>query len=124
MANALQKYFGFVGYPHTFHMDNGKEYIAKTVVNLLKDNNPPCFVVIGRLRTPRDQGSVESMNKMVQQIIKSISSKHHQAGLEDNLTNFFDQISGCCNSHSSKKKHSVSNYKAVFGQKYHLPLKC
>jgi hypothetical protein len=29
-----------------------------------------------------------------------------------------------CNSHSSHKRHCVSNYKAIFGQKYHPMLKC
>jgi hypothetical protein len=29
-----------------------------------------------------------------------------------------------CNSHSGRWKHSVSSYKAVFGQKYHPQLKC
>ncbi len=29
-----------------------------------------------------------------------------------------------CNSHSGKKRYCVSNYEAVFGQKYHPTLKC
>ncbi len=29
-----------------------------------------------------------------------------------------------CNSHSGQKIYYVSNYEAVFGQKYHLTLKC
>ena len=29
-----------------------------------------------------------------------------------------------CNSHSGRRKHSMSSYKAVFGQKYHPQLKC
>jgi hypothetical protein len=29
-----------------------------------------------------------------------------------------------CNSHSGQKKYSISNYKAVFGQKYHPTLMC
>jgi hypothetical protein len=29
-----------------------------------------------------------------------------------------------CNSHSGQKKYSVSNYEAVFGQKYHPTLMC
>jgi hypothetical protein len=29
-----------------------------------------------------------------------------------------------CNSHSGRRKHSMSSYKAVFGQKCHLQLKC
>ncbi len=44
------------------------------VVDLLKASNPNCFIVTGRPRTPRDQGSVESANKVVQQVLKCISS--------------------------------------------------
>ncbi len=29
-----------------------------------------------------------------------------------------------CNSHSSQKRYCISNYEAVFGQKYHPRLKC
>jgi hypothetical protein len=29
-----------------------------------------------------------------------------------------------CNSHSGRRKHSMSSYEAVFGQKYHPQLKC
>ena len=55
--------------------DNGKEFIATVVVDLLKANNPNCFVVTGRPRTPRDQGSVKNANKLVQHVLKSISAE-------------------------------------------------
>ncbi len=90
----------------------------------MKQNNPNCFIVTGRPRTPRDQGSVESSNKLVQRVMKSISSKHHLAGLEVNWTRFLGQVMAVCNSHSGRKKYSVSNYEAVFGQKYHPTLMC
>jgi hypothetical protein len=96
VANKPEKYFGFVGYSYIFHTgmyilelknyldfvcynilrfvihctifdtDNGKEFMAQLVVDLMKQNNPNCFIVTGRPRTPRDQGSVESANKLVQ----------------------------------------------------------
>jgi hypothetical protein len=88
VAYELEKYFGFVGYPQIFHIDNGKEFIALVVQDLLINNNPNCFLVTGRPRTPCDQGSVESGNKLVQQIMKSILSQQRQAGLEDNWTKF------------------------------------
>jgi hypothetical protein len=47
VAFELEKYFGFIGYPHIFHTDNGKKFVATTVVRLLQDNNPHCFVVTG-----------------------------------------------------------------------------
>jgi hypothetical protein len=88
----------------------------------MKQNKPNCFIVTGCPRTPRDQGSVESANKMVQRVMKSISSKHRLAGLEVNWTRFLGQVMAVCNSHSGQKKYCVSNHKAVFGQKYHPTL--
>jgi hypothetical protein len=60
----------------SLYADNGKEFIATIVVNVLKESNPNCFIVTGHPRTPQDQGSVESANKIVQQVLKSISSKN------------------------------------------------
>jgi hypothetical protein len=39
VANKLKENFSFVGYPHIFDTDNIKEFITKTVVNLLMDIN-------------------------------------------------------------------------------------
>jgi hypothetical protein len=90
----------------------------------MKQNNLNCYIVTGRPRTPRDQGSVESANKLVQRVMKSISSKHCLAGLEVNWTKLLRQVIAVCNSHSGQKNYSISNYKAVFGQKYHPTLMC
>jgi hypothetical protein len=91
---------------------------------MMKRNNPNCFIVTGRPRTPHDQGSVESTNKLVQGVMKSISSERCLAGLEFNWTRLLGQVTAVCNSHSGQKKYSVSNYKAVFEQKYHPTLMC
>jgi hypothetical protein len=81
---------------------------------MMKRNNPNCFIVTGRPRTPHDQGSVESANKLVQCVMKSISSERRLAGLEVNWTKLLGQVMAVCNSHSGQKKYSVSNYEAVF----------
>lgn len=91
VAHELEKYFGLVGYPHIFHTDNGKEFTASVVADLLKVNNPNCAIVTGCPRTPRDQGSVESANKILQRILKSIQDDRVQAGLDDNWTSFLGQ---------------------------------
>ena len=116
VAYELERYFGFVGYPQIFHTDNGKEFVAKKVIELLKKNNPHCYPIRGRPRTQRDQGSVESGNKTVQRILKSIESERRQQGLDDNWTLFLGQVMACCNSHSTRLKYSVSAYEAVFGR--------
>ena len=87
-------------------------------------NNPNCFIVTGRPRTPRDQGSVESANKIVSQIRKSIACERRRAGLDDNWTQYLGQIMACCNSHAGRARQSVSNYEAVVGMKYHTGIKC
>jgi len=104
--------------------DNGKEFIATVVVDLIKESNPNCYLVTGRPRTPRDQGSVENANKMVQQVLKSISSENRLRSKEVNWTKLLGQVMSVCNSHSGIRKNSVSSYEAVFGQKYHQPLQC
>ena len=119
VAAELEKYFGFdfvcynvlrfVIHCTIFDTDNEKEFIAQLVVDLMKKNNPNCFIVSGYPRTPRDQGSVESANKLVQRVMKSISSERCLAGLEVNWTRFLGQIMAVCNSHSGQKKYSVSN---------------
>ncbi len=49
----------------------------------------------------------------------STLSDHRKLGHDDNWTACLGQVTSCCNSHTSQMKHSVANYKAVFGQKYH-----
>ncbi len=107
-----------------FNSDNGKEFIATIVVDLIKASNPNCFIVRGRPRTPRDQGSVESANKVVQQVLKSISLENRVRSIKMNWTKLLGQVMAVCNSHSGIKKHIVLSYEAVFGQKYHTQLKC
>ncbi len=104
--------------------DNGKELIATVVVELLKANNPNCFLVTGRPCTPRDQGSVESANKLVQHVLKSISAEHRSKGLEVNWTNRLGQTMAICNSQTGMKSLSTSSYESVFGQQYHPVLRC
>ena len=62
------------------------------VVDLLKVSNPNCFIVTGRPRTRRDQGSVESANKVVQQVLNCISSENHLRSIEVNWTKLLGQV--------------------------------
>ena len=106
-------------------LDNGKEFIAKIlVVEMMLAHNPNCFIVTGRPRTLQDQGSVESANKLVQRILKSILSERCLRSLDVNWTNLLGKVMSVCNSHSGRKKYSVSSYEAVFGQRFHPQLKC
>jgi hypothetical protein len=124
VAAELEKYSGFIGFPHILHTDNGKEFITTLVVDMIMKNNPNCFVVMGHPRTPRDQGSVESANKLVKRVLMSLCSKRCLQGVDTNWTRLLGHIMLVCNSHSGSRKHSISSYEAVFGQKYHPLLKC
>ena len=62
------------------------------MVHLLMQYNPNIFIVTGRPRTPRDQGSVESANKLVQRVLKSISAERRMKGLDVNWTNLLGQV--------------------------------
>lgn len=86
--------------------------------------NPHCAVINGRPRTPRDQGSVENANKLVQWVLKSICCENRLRSGEVNWTKLLGRVMSVCNSHSDCRASSVSAYEAVFGQKYHSQLKC
>jgi hypothetical protein len=83
-----------------FNSDNGKEFIVTIVVDLLKASNPNCFIVTGCPRTPCDQGFVKSANKIVQQVLKSISLEICLRSIEVNWTKLLGQVMAVCNSHS------------------------
>ena len=106
-----------------FNSDNGKEFIVTVVVDILKESNPNCYIVTGRPRTPRDQGSVESATMVVRQVLKCILSENCLQSIKVNWTKLLGQVMAVCNSHSGIRKNSVSSYKVVFGQKYHQQLK-
>ena len=91
-THELEKLFGFVGYPHIFHTNNGKEFTASVVAGQLKVNNPTCAIGMGHLCTPCDQGYVEKGNKIVQWVLKCIKDKHVLSGLVDKWASFLGQV--------------------------------
>ena len=80
VAYKLQEIFGLIGYPKIFHTDNGKEFTAKCVLELLRNFNPNIISVTGRPRRPRDQGSVENVNKLVKRVIGTVLAERRMAG--------------------------------------------
>ena len=86
IAYKLQEIFGFIGYPKNFHTDNGKEFTAKCVLQFLRNLNPNIVTVTGRPRRPRDQGSVENVNKLIMRILGSILAERRLAGQNPNWT--------------------------------------
>jgi hypothetical protein len=60
-----------LGYPAVFQTDNGTEFMNE-VLKKIKEMNPYCVTVNGRVRTPSDQGSVERSNAIIKQIIQKM----------------------------------------------------
>jgi len=50
VAYKLQEIFGVIGFPRIFHTDNGKEFTAKVVLQILRMLNPNILTVTGRAR--------------------------------------------------------------------------
>jgi hypothetical protein len=127
VAYKLQEIFGMIGYPKIFHTDNGKEFTAKCVLELLRNFNPNIISVTGRPRRPSDQGSIENVNKLVKRIIGSIISERRMAGYNPNWTEILGSVAAVVNSQNSqygRGKNDVSAYEAVYGQVFDHPLCC
>ncbi len=125
VAYELDRIFGLIGYPSIFHTDNGKEFTANEILELLKEYSESIITVTGRPRTPRDQGSVESMNKLVKQIIHDLENEERLKGNKaPNWTRLLGRAMQTINSKKERGKHATEPYEAVFGQSYHMQISC
>ncbi|KAK1733577.1 hypothetical protein QTG54_015750 [Skeletonema marinoi] len=124
VAYELDRIFGLIGYPSIFHTDNGKEFTANQILELLKEYSESIITVTGRPRTPSDQGSVESMNKLVERIIQDLENDERLKGREPNWTRLLGRAMQTINSKCGRGKFDCEPYKAVFGQSYHQQISC
>ena len=124
VAYELDRIFGLIGYPAIFHTDNGKEFTAKEILVLLKEYSSSIITVTGRPRTPSDQGSVESMNKLVERIIQDLENEERLKGKQPNWTGLLGRAMQTINSKCGRGKYDVQPYMAVFGQNYHQQISC
>jgi transposase InsO family protein len=120
VAYKLQEIFGVIGYPKIFHTDNGKEFTARCVLELLRHLNPNIISVTSRPRRPRDQGSVENVNKLVKRVLGTVLAEQRMAGQNPNWT----EVLGSVDAEKGRGKNDVSAYKAVYGQVLDHPLCC
>ena len=123
VAFELEKYFGLVGYPIIFHTDNGNEFVARQIIEMLAEINPAIITVTGRPRTPRDQGSVERVNATVKRAVASVCAERRREGKDDNWTMLLGLVTSSLNTHRSRLANSVEAYPTVFGAPYHIPIK-
>lgn len=124
VAFELDKIFGMIGFPNIFHTDNGTEFTAHEILLLLKKYNRSIITVTGRPRTPRDQGSVENMNKLVKRVIEQLENEDRLNGIQPNWTNLMGRCMQTINSKRSRERHDVSPYMAVYGQPYNPSVTC
>ena len=115
IAYKLQEIFGFIGYPKKFHTDNGKEFTAKCVLQFLRNLNPKIVSVTGRPRCPRDQGSIENVNKMGKRILGTVLAEKRLAGQNPNWTEVLGSVAAAINLQCGRCKNYVSAYGAVYG---------
>jgi IS30 family transposase len=94
IAYKLQGIFGIIGHPKMFHTDNGKEFTEKVVLKAQRETNPHIYAVTGRPRRPSDQGSVESMNKLMKRILGTLLTERRLAGDNPNWTVVLGMVAG------------------------------
>ena len=124
IAYKLQEIFGLIGYPKIFHTDNGKDFTAKSILTFLCHLNPNVLTVTGRPRRPRDQGSIENMNKFVKRVLIMVLSERREAGENPNWTEVLGSVAATINSKHGHGKNKVFSYEAVFGQQFNHALAC
>ena len=110
--------FGLIGFPMIFHTDNGKEFVSKLIIQMLKQLSPSTTTVTGRPCRPQDQGSMENMNKLAKRILASFDQEDRLAGQEPNWTYNLGRLAGVVNSQVQKGTHAVSACEAVFGMPF------
>ena len=124
VAHELEKLFGFIGYPSIFHTDNGKEFTAKLILQLLRNNNPNILSVTGRPRVPRDQGSVENMNRIVKRVLGRVMAERRLQNQSSNWTELLGSVMSAINSQAGRGKNAAPSYNAVFGQNIDQNFSC
>ena len=124
VAYKLQEIFGVIGYPKIFHTDNGKEFTAKCVLQFLRKKNPNILSVTGRSRTPRDQGSVENVNKFVKRILAMVLAERREEGENPNWTEVLGSVAATINSQCGRGKHDTTAFEAVYDQVIDFPMTC
>ena len=81
--------------------------------------NHNIITVTGWPQVPRDQGSVESMNKTIKRVMQAELAERRMRGENPNWTEILGSIASAVNSQCGRGKYAVPSYNAVFGCTYH-----
>ncbi|CAF3436338.1 unnamed protein product [Rotaria socialis] len=110
VANNLRNMFYTFGPPKILQSDNGKEFVAKIILDL-KINWPDLIIINRRPRHPQSQGLVERSNAVVQQMLGKYLEKNKTLNWPDALGSVMLAMN---NSMSQATKKTA--YEMVFGQ--------
>jgi hypothetical protein len=86
--------------------------------------NPHIYAVTGHPRRPQDQGSVESMNKLVKRILGTVLTERRLAGDNPNWTEVLGMVAATINSQHGRGKDDVSSFEAVYDQVLNHDMSC
>ena len=117
-ASCLEPIFGDYGYPRILQTDNGKEFTGRMLLEELYARCPGLLTVYGRPRTPRDQGSVENMNKHVKARIFKMEEELRQRGIRPNWTTCLGSVQFELNKKRQKGPYGVSSWETVHGDRF------
>jgi hypothetical protein len=118
VAHVINHFLSIVGYPSIFHTDNGKEFTAKCILDLLCFRSPHFTMVTGGPQTPSDQGLVECANCTFKAMLYAFERQQRLRGETPNWT---EGIPYCVSSMNCREVHGVggvSLYQAVFIMPY------
>jgi transposase InsO family protein len=118
VAHVINHFFSIVGYPYIFHTDNGKEFTAKCILDLLCSRSPHITMVTGTPRTPSDQGLVKRANRTFKAMLYAFERQQRLRGETPNWT---EGMPYCVSSMNCREVHGVggvSLYQAVFNMPY------
>jgi len=101
LACELDHIFGLIGYSTSFHTDNGKAFVAKAVIQIIKKNNPKMHTTWSC--APCDQDSVESMNKLSKSVLKCIELKVENLGKDPIWTSLLGRVTSAVRSRLEEK---------------------
>ena len=105
--------FPVFGLPRILQMDNGKEFVNKTIVKVVEDWPGNCQIINGRSRHPQSQGLIEQANGTVETMLRVMRS---DAGDSFGWPDAIPQIMYAIN---TTLQHAIrmSPYEAVYGKK-------
>ena len=118
VARALYKIYSIIGFPLIQHTDNGNEFVASQVTELLNEIAPGSRTLTGKTRTPRHQGSIERGNKSLKNSIGSSVQDNRKAGVRHAswLTEYPRVLSGL--NSSCNRGNDVPPYALLFGMDF------